>query len=495
MKKLFAALGLFFGFALATGAHAQGNCMPWSSCQAAYAATTSNFSLGGMTSDGYGNIGLSSIVNAAPPLAKSDIIPSRNLAKFVASGTPTVCGIGDSTWSSANYIDFSDSLGQKIQSSLRSAYPDKTITFKDFSIGGTGMSQFTLTGTALQGLGITLPSWFTTPSQTWNSYVAAAGCTTVFVDWGVNDTGYEYNSTIENLLTPITLYSTVPDVVFVNNAVANPNAGAPYNSTAYQSGYLSNGALQRMVAQSSYTYGIANVPPIGLVDVNRAFAETVLGYDPGNQYLQYLIAPGNGVAPITSFPYIFPTNSGGDFTTSFTVNNGGAIATAGNVVITLIYASSAGGQTGAGESDFVAILPTGGTLVYAQVYYSEKSNNLLNNNANVWVPGNNTIVVTVKKNRLIVSINGTMLQDVILPHPQSGFAPGLSISNAPLNTAVTLNYYAGGVPIPYKATIPAATCYGPLAGIGANSGNGLNHDSSVCLNAVYQRAIDQTTWR
>jgi hypothetical protein len=124
-------------------------------------------------------------MSPSPAVIRQELNPSIDLAKLEASATPTVCVIGDSTVSQADYITSSDSQWTKLQSALVARYPNKTFTFKDFSIGGRSLGDFTTV------LSSGWPSWYTNHSATWNSYVASAGCTSLFISFGLNDTGYE----------------------------------------------------------------------------------------------------------------------------------------------------------------------------------------------------------------------------------------------------------------------------------------------------------------
>lgn len=418
---------------------------------------------------------------------KSGITPSRHLAKFQLSAIPVVCTIGDSTWSSADNVDPHDLLGAKVQQALIEAYPEKTITFKDFSIGGHNLQDVHNTITS----GYT-PPWYTSSSNTWNSYVAAAGCTTLLVDFGVNDTGYQSGWSYQTFFNDLKAWPSMPDIVLFTNAIASPLAALPYSSASYQAGYIANGSLMRTLASSGHNYGVTGIPPIGIVDINRLFAMTVLGKDPAVQTLSWDVYSTAPITGITSFPYTFDTTPGGNFSYSVTLNNGAAITAQGNTAITLSYANSLGANVGS-TPNFAVIYPVSGTIAYVNLYDGTNAYST-SGNPNNWSTGSNTITLSGINSRLTLAINGVTAWDVYYPRSTTTFTPVININNPPTSgVSMTVNKYAIGTPLAYTPSISIANCYG--ISTGPNSGNAINHDSSACLATVYQRAIDGTTWR
>lgn len=424
----------------------------------------------------------------APRVFRSGIIPARHLAKFLASATPTVCAMSDSTWSQANYVSGSDALGSKIAQRLREDYPEKTITFKDFSIGGTSLSQWNSTVT-----GANLPPFYTPTAATWASFPAAAGCTTLFVNFGVNDTGYESAATFAGVFANIVSWPTVPDVILVTNAIANQDAAAPFNTASFQAGYRANAALQRTLASSGMTLGAAAMPPLGLIDVGRYFSMSVLGADPAVQWLSYSVNPVAPVSGVTAFPYALPPTPGGDFDVTVSFDNAGSSYVAAGSQIAFSVADPLGGTNSASTIYFI---PNGGSALYTNYYYNNGGTQITGFGS-VWnnTSAGNTLRVIARGGRLQAYGNGALLMDVLAPRSYTGFTPRVSLINPPAAASMTVQAYAVGTPRAYAPSLSPADCYGGTGATNQTSGNGINHDSSVCLNFVYGEALEATTFR
>ena len=422
-----------------------------------------------------------------PRAFRSGIIPARHLAKFIASATPTVCAMGDSTWAQADYISFSDGLGEKIKQRLREDYPDKTITFKDFSIGGTSLNQWTAVVTG------TLPSWYTPTTATWASFPAAAGCTTLFVDFGVNDPSQETAAAFSPVYANIATWAPVPDVILVNNAIANPAAGGVYGTTAGQVGLRSNGALQRTLASSGNNLGATAMPPVGLIDINRYFQMSVNGVDPATQAMSWSMPPTAPVAGITAFPYTFPFTPGGDFDVSISLDNPGSSYVTALTTFSFAVNDPYGGSNYASSLTFS---PNGGSTIYANYYYNNGSAQIQgsgpfwNNNAS-----GNAVRVVLRGDRLVTYVNGNVLLDTVAPRGYASFQPKFGFNNPPAAPSMTVKSYAIGTPRQVAPTVNPADCYGSYVATGSSNGNGVNHDASICLNDVYGEALDATTFR
>lgn len=423
----------------------------------------------------------------SPKIPKSGIIPALHLAKMQASSTPTICIVGDSTStvSSANNITPMDLLWGQLQRELRAAYPSgKTFTFDNYAISGTTLVQFT------QTMASGWPSWWTNHSQTWAQAVAsAATCTTLFINFGVNDPGFEPIATWITALNDIMAWGTTPDIIIITNAVANPAAGSPYNLPASQYGYISNGGMARSLAANYSVTGIASLPPIGLIDINRYFLMSVDGIDPVDQYL-YLDPNAPGGA-ITSFPYSFDMTPGGDFDLQFTFSSGSALQTAGTV-ITVSLGDGVGG-TGGFAGNQVNFETTNGTNCFANYYGATGS--AITAQSNVWTSGAIAFRVTAKGDHMQFWCNGALINDLVAPRYVGPFIPTITLNSAPASPSMTVQQYAFAYPQPYAPSIQPGLCYGLSTGLGPSSGNGINHDASTCLNLVYRGALEATTFR
>ena len=440
-----------------------------------------SFGAGGVAGDSG-----TALVSATPIIIKGGINPAVHLVNLEATATPTVCFVGDSTVSQGNYVAPIDSQLSKVEMAFQAKYPNKTFTFKDFSIGGQRLSDVTTVLTS------GWPSWYTNHAATWWSYAGAAGCTVIYTNFGLNDTGYENAAGWVTYFTAVV--SSYPnssvDELISTNIVANPSATG-YNSPQYQAGYLANAALQRNLGASSSVLGVSGLAPVGIVDIGRFFNMAVLGRDPVDQILTYAIQPSSpvvaGVTTTSTFYYTLG-NTDGDFDLVLNMNNGAAMVGPSEIIIPLCAnASGTGGSQG--TSCFVGIYPNGGTAVYANVYYGQ-SGAPISGVSNNWSSTNNTIEVSVQAGHLFVTVNGQVIHNRWLPFTEGDmFTPEFSITGGVAGTTVTVNSYAFGTMKAYKPSITAANCYGSYPN-GLDSGNGINHVASDCLNGVYAPVIE-----
>jgi hypothetical protein len=415
----------------------------------------------------------------SPAIFRPGIVPSVHLAKLEATSTPTVCFIGDSTISQASYIAAIDSQLSKIETALRSKYPTKTFTFKDFSVGGTSLNQFT---TALSA---NWPAWYTNHASTWNSYVAAAGCTSLIISFGVNSPGNDVAGTWNPVLTAIVAYSTIPDIIISTPISVNPAASG--QTAAYQAGYLANAASGRSIALSGNSLGVSSLPQIGLLDIGRFFQMAVFGRDPVQQILSYNIqssAPVTaGTTTTATFNYSLPAPTDGDFDLQFTVTNWTSDSSYMDVGV---FDST--GLSGTGlATGYVLCETTNGTTSYTNFYYANGAANISSNH-NAWNnSGTETFEVSVQDMHLQVYVNGTLQIDQDVPIGKAPFTPWITLYSPTNGMVVTINQYATGKMRAYAPIIPQAVVYGGNVG---NDGNAVNHLSSDGLNAIYAPVIE-----
>ncbi|MEI7720152.1 MAG: tail fiber domain-containing protein, partial [bacterium] len=435
-----------------------------------------------------GNLTVSGLLSAAqaapsPAFLRTDLKPDVDLAKLEGTATPTVCIVGDSTVSQGNYITSVDSQWSKIQMALRAKYPTKTFTFKDFSIGSSVLNQFTLYPGAF-------PSWYTNHAATWSSYVAAAGCTSLFISFGMNDGGYQTAASWATVLTAIAAYSPIPDIIISTPIVANPDAGSPYNTAQWQSGNISNASLQRTIALSGNSLGVSNLPHIGLLDIGRYFNMAVFGRDPVEQVLSYVIPPTTpvvaGITTTSTFNYTLPATDG-DFDVVITSNNGSAWSGLGSYLVVGMFDSL--GAAGTSPATGFAVFSNVGSDCFTNTYYSNGTSFIGSRSWGNWSNTTNTLEVSLQGLHFQAKCNGVISLDQNFPVASTPFTPWIQFFNPPNGTTVTISSYAAGKMRSYTPLISKADCYGSIGG--ANSGNGINHVASSCLNEVYGTVIDQ----
>jgi hypothetical protein len=422
-------------------------------------------------------------ITPSPAVLRSAFNPSVHLAKFLATTTPTFCIVGDSSYSQGDYNSPIDSFSAKFQAALTAAYPTKTITFKDFTIGGTGLDQYP-SGTSF-GM---YPAWYTNHALTWGSDVAAAGCTSIMFNFGMNDAGSETTALWNTALTAVVGYTPLPDVIFATPIVANAAAGTPYNTDAYVYGNNANAALQRSIALSNDKVGVPTLPQIGLIDINRWFNMAVYGRDPVEQIMTNIIpstAPVvAGTTTTSQFTYDLPATDG-DFDVIVQLTGGSALTAAGSTIVVGLYDSENTDGTSPANG-YTAYSPNSGTNCFQNTYYVNNTNK--NTLVNTWAAGTNTIEVSVQDSHVQLYCSGALAADFLMPRASGPFIPYVSILTPPAGVVVTINQYSAGKMRKYSPLVSQAACYGSLGG--SDSGNGIDHVASDCLNAVYGTVIE-----
>jgi hypothetical protein len=171
-----------------------------------------------------------------PPVG--NLTPSTDLIRLLASATPTVCLVSDSTGTfGADHLVQTDLLWFRLTVALREAFPTKSFTFKNFAIGGTAWPQFLQTVTA------NLPAaWYTQTSWQWFPYVQAANCDTLFINWGINDGNAGLSGlSVRIAMANIAAWSAVPawqasHVYAIGSVVLDSNGKLQYTHSGGTSG-------------------------------------------------------------------------------------------------------------------------------------------------------------------------------------------------------------------------------------------------------------------
>jgi len=400
-----------------------------------------------------------------------------------------VAFVGDSTLSGGETVSGVDNYVEQMKAAFQSAYPAKSFTFADYTIGGTVLNQFSATGVAIGG---TLPSWFTVTSSTWSSYVSTFAPTVVLIGFGINDPGNEWPNVWATQLTLLCAYTTVPDIALITDTAANPAAGPPYNTTAYIRGFAANAQLARTLCSSGNNLGISNLPRLGLIDVSRQYSLLVYGKDPTRQVMSQVIGattplgPYSGTLGNTPLPYACD----GDFDVTLTFNNGSAWSGLGTTLTIGFYDSQGGSGTGAGYG-FINCTTTNGTTYYTQIYWDKNNGAFLNNiNSGNWSSTTNTVQISVKNGHLRVVANGVVNFDGNLPMASTTFTPWISAANLPTNTTISISSMSVGTAVSVPPQLTATQVYGSIGG--TTGGNGVNHLSSIGYDQIVAPVIEST---
>lgn len=428
------------------------------------------------------------LMRAQLPAIGQGLIPALHLRRFAATATPKVAIIGDSTslLEGNNSIGFANTLWGYLATRLREDNPSKTITFGNYGIGGSTMSQYGSTGTTLTGAGLTLPSWFGTPANTWISYLSAFAPDVVFVNWGVNDAYTLTTNTLTGFLAALAGFSKIPDIVFITGKSANPGAGGVYAAANYVAGRLNAAALLRSVSQSNARgINVSSLPPIGLIDIGRAWEIAALGRDP---CLQDLVLRQSAVTGITSFPYDFAQTEG-DLVIDMTWPAQALTLYSGTpTTITLYLGEPSGGNVG---GSFIQFTSNNGTAFYAN-YYPGGGTNVVQGNTNNWGTGDITMRVHAVGSRLMVYTNGVLSLDVQVPRYGSFSVPRIALTNPPASPNMTINTYATGRMRRGGPQMSRAQAWGTAGGAGLGAGNGINHAASEGLVRVDRWVLQNT---
>ena len=436
------------------------------------------------------NNDITSLLQGAPTThVFADLNPAIHLANFMANKAPIVCIIGDSTSTlQANNVAPLDLLWSRIQQRLVTNNPIKTISFQNFALGGTVLSQFTQSFVPVNGY----PTWWTVPADTWAQAIArvAPNCTSWFINFGVNGPGTINMPIITTVMQAILGYGVPTDIVLITNGIVNPANGVS-GTYPYQSGYRANAGFLRSFAHNSQFAGIAGLPPVGLIDLNRVEAQTLYGEDAVNQTLT-IDATVTG-ASISTFPRSF-NQSAGDFDLQITLADvTGLVASGAFLKVTLGDLNGADGLQGNSGSNFVVIRSTDGSNCYMNYYGGNQAS--FNSSITTGWPASGPLSfrITAKQDHIQLTCGATIVADFFAPRVVGPYLPTIAFTGVPPAETITVQQYAPGTPRKTVTLVSQNTFWGSPGG--PTGGNGINHASSVGLNLVYAQATEGVDFR
>jgi hypothetical protein len=482
---------------------------------------------------------------------RSTLNPRLHLQRMLASPTPVVVVVGDSTSTLSPMNLVADNvLYYKLILRLRQDNPTKTFTFHNHAISGTAWAVFSAVPTNHY------PAWYFNTALPWLAYIRALNADTIFINFGVNDaecllaamlrsalatiagfgtaapgwapdTTYPVNTIITDDSGKLQICSTggrsgasrpawateyggttpdgdgplawqnlsvvanipkVPDIVLITNKNNNAFASAPYNSALNQNGTIASAAYQRTLALCNAAgLGVAGLPPIGLIDIGRQFTMAYNGYDPVSPVFSALTVATSPIRDIKDFPYVLPPAPSGSFEMRITMGAGSSYTGPQTLVITL-------GSPGGAPGNHVQFQPTGqaGKVI---IGYANAASPIQTFVApGVWRAWNNVLTVTAHDDHLMLQLNGKVVLDALVPRfILPGFRPTISFVNPPANPSMILHCYNVGTFRATSPTIPdAETCYGGVNAVPNRGGNGINHNSSFAISAVDNLLLDNT---
>ena len=203
---------------------------------------------------------------AAYFMPQGEMVPSQHHAKLAAASSPVVWFLGDSTMTlgNENPINIAYTTQAVIRAQLQRAYPSKTFTFYDLAQSGTGIYEILAQISGAIGS--------STPTQ-------------IYIGTGVNNGPYFTDTNFIAVLTAIAAISSKPDTFFVTPR--HTNSANAYNSTTpnWQPSMDWIGSYARSVARGGVTatVGVSSPGSFCCIDIGRAYAAGVKGYDPDVQ--------------------------------------------------------------------------------------------------------------------------------------------------------------------------------------------------------------------
>lgn len=407
------------------------------------------------------------------------INPAIHLRKAAKSSSVNVLIWGDSTGTyNANHVSESELIWTLLQKAILRDNPGRTINFINRSIGGSDITQYSYTGTALVATGITLPSWFTPTTAPWTGFVANQAPDLIIVNWGQNAPTGMTPSQLSVLITYINTLTKVPDVLFMTNTV---------RSTQADSGSAEYAALEGRDNAAGAVRSFAQFFGYGLIDMHRASVIMRDGQDPCAQLFTDQIGPGGST--VLALPAAMAT-TGGDFDLIFTIDNTGgqAFGSGQHLWVQLSQLSSNVLQIAQSGSyiQLVGYSGGGGTFLGATV-------------TNVAMPtGILTVEVAARGNMLSIYLQGSAFPYLEMLYLRTGgqFQPTISYSVGSGPANITITYYANSSPMTVQPAITDAEMFGtntsgPATGSsGANGGNAANHPASQAYETVHDLVID-----
>lgn len=202
-----------------------------------------------------------------PVMDAANLIADIHMPRLQLAAAPVVVMVGDSISTyAANNTGRADMLASLIDERLQRAFPAKTITFYNRSIGGQRFQELASASTVDPAGGST--TWWNGTS--WLAQVEALAPDTVFLSFGMNDRENISITSINTIVNTMLGWAKAPDIVFCTNLV--PSIQAPGNDTRIvQHGRdMAAGTVRSFAKFNGY----------GLLDFHRQWCAVRDGFDP-----------------------------------------------------------------------------------------------------------------------------------------------------------------------------------------------------------------------
>lgn len=439
-----------------------------------------------------------------PHPARLGVIASMHLrARFAPSvlastaNLPcTVSVIGDSHWTphpGPNSISVSETIWETFKRHVRRSNPGAVFSFQSFAIGGSLLAQANPSNTTTHGIPLSFPSWYTDHSKTWLSYLKSSGNfggppDLMVIGLGFNDQGTFEPSDMKGVLDEIATWDPVPDIVWATpfQISIGPGGGGFADPLLQEVTRRIASYIRTFVYSKNAGVPLNGNPSIGLIDINRYYAECRDAQDYGAQYLQKVVeAPITGIA---AFPYNLPASCDGDFDLQFTVPGGGTAFGNGTLSVEVFAGNNPGGSS-------LSVVQVGGTA--GKFLYSVFAGNATFgiNGASAGDAGTGDVVIQLncKAENLLLVVNGETLFDGPVPRFIATFIPLINIVGT---GTINLDYYNAGIATPCIRSLRDIEGVGPYDGspfdTGIYGGNGFNHPSGWALSSIYERVFEES---
>lgn len=404
------------------------------------------------------------------------IVPSRHLAKVAAASSPVVVTLGDSIGTMADAIAYSEHSSNMFFRALQQANPAKTFAFYERCIGSASWVHLDGIKPASQS-----PSWYTTPANSWLSYIQPLAPDLIIFHMGQNSNATQAEiDAMYSVVAKIKAWAKVPDMIFVT----------PYRPA--------NDTTELRDQTAGYIRGYALSNGYGLVDVGRFSNIVRNGYDPLRENLKQVkqsFAPGStpwsfqdasGVSCNTrDFAFYFQCTS---TSTLFASNRKLCVQIGGLPDNALEIDKDAGGNYA------FAIKATGTTYAVTRAISA------------IAVPSAAWFEVIVRGNYVWVGVAGaasspgtfTKLYEGFVPRFGGLFTPSVFLTNGSASTGTLfINRVQVSEPRANAPVLSEVEMFGAVGDTSFNStygGNAINHPTSIGLTRVYAPMIEAQVW-
>lgn len=421
-------------------------------------------------------------------------VSPAHLTRFHAASAPNVHVVGDSTiastrqaavipasWSYANANNTGklEGLYGRLKTAILRAVPSKTVTFRNYGIGGTAWSD------AL-GSPSSPPYWYDS-GGTWDDYYLADSPDLIIAHWGTNNAAGTTAAHLTDWLAAVEAIDPVPSVVLVT----------PYGRSRMVSGDVEATEINARDNVAELIRTFARVNGLGLVDLHRQATLARDGFDP----CLWTMELQRGVMGSTQYLlYNFPEETvdfelGVTFAAgTTTIPDGGRaldVAIGANVVYNYVRLSNAGGKF-AVQVNLENGLTQFGSAVVTDIDVPSGSMSL------TWtMRGGHLLIETYESVGGDQYANRVIWEGQVIRHGGL-FTPRLKLSDNSAALSFTLDMLTIGRPTLFMPEVTDAEAWGYVDGGTISTsiwgGNDINHPAAFYTARVAGGLVDRTSF-